>query len=209
VEPHVGRALAASRLLRADQARRHVRLTLDRVGVEVVGARGADVSQDRVVLGRPAPSRLGAVIVGPDDLVQERLAPEQLVEQQLAVVSLAVVDVEVQGAVGRHQLTSPNQPRLEEREVVGEGIVIAQRLEQARAVAPASESNPGCARIGDDRDRVPGLCVAGVERRIHVHDVEARVGQAAHRVLVVPGQHEIVVEYELLIGGLDPHDRQT
>ena len=43
-----------------------------------------DVDEDRVVLGRPAALRARAVVVGPDDLVEEALAAEDLVEQHLA-----------------------------------------------------------------------------------------------------------------------------
>src|SRR3712207_7594850 len=56
----------------------------------------SDVHEDRVVLRGPPPCRPGAVVVGPDDLVEEVLAAEDAVEQDLAVVRLAVVDVEVQ-----------------------------------------------------------------------------------------------------------------
>ena len=78
----------------------------------------------------PAAARLGAVVVGPDQLVEERVAPEQLVEQQLAVVGLAVVDVEVERPMRREQLARARQPRLEEPEVVGERVVVAERPQQ-------------------------------------------------------------------------------
>ena len=92
------------------------------------------------MLGGPPPPRLGAVVIAPDDLVQERLASEQLVEQQLAVVGLAVVDVEIERAVWREQLTRACDPGSEERQVVGERILVAQGVEQlaegGRLVAP-------------------------------------------------------------------------
>jgi len=55
---------------------------VDRLAVVVVARRVLDVHEDGVVLGRPAPLRAGAVVVGPDDLVEEALAAEQLVEQR-------------------------------------------------------------------------------------------------------------------------------
>ena len=76
------------------------------LAVDLVASRSSsrsgslDVDEDRVVLRRPSALRARAVVVGPDDLVQEALAAEDPVEQELAVVSLAVVDVEVEGAVG-------------------------------------------------------------------------------------------------------------
>jgi hypothetical protein len=82
------------------------------------------------VLGRPATARLGPVVVGPDDLVEERVAAEQLVEQQLAVMGLAVVDVEVERPVGSEQLAAALQARGEEAEVVTERVVVGEPREQ-------------------------------------------------------------------------------
>ena len=72
------------------------------------------------MLGGPAAVRAGAVVVGPDDLVEEALAPEDGVEQDLAVVDLAVVDVEVERAVGGEDAVRLDEARLEEGEVVVE-----------------------------------------------------------------------------------------
>ena len=94
------------------------------------------------MLGGPAALGARAVVVRPDDLVEEALAPEDLVEQQLAVVGLAVVDVEVQRALAREQPVGLLQARLEEREVVVEGVAVAGLGEQPRAVAPALEAGP-------------------------------------------------------------------
>ena len=100
------------------------------------------------MLGGPAAARLGAVVVGPDQLVEERVAAEQLVEQQLAVVRLAVVDVEVQRPVRGQQLARARQPRLQERQVVGERVVVAERLQQPRPVAPAAEADTVAGAVG-------------------------------------------------------------
>ena len=53
---------------------------------------------------------------------------EQLIEEQLAVMSLAVVDVEIEGAVRGEQLTRTSQTRGQERQVIGERILVAQRV---------------------------------------------------------------------------------
>ena len=79
------------------------------------------------MLGGPPARGAPAVVVGPDDLVEEAVAPEDAVEQHLAVVHLAVVDVEVEGAVGGEDAVGLAQPRLEEGEVVVEGIVEGAR----------------------------------------------------------------------------------
>ena len=70
------------------------------------------------MLRGPAAPRPGAVVVGPDDLVQEALTAEDLVEQNLAVVSLTVVDVEVERPVVAEQPVGLVQPRPDEAEVV-------------------------------------------------------------------------------------------
>jgi hypothetical protein len=41
---------------------------------------------------------------------------------------------------------------------------------------------------------VPGLRAAGVEWRIHVHEVERGVGQSGHRRAVVANDYEIIIE---------------
>ena len=86
------------------------------------------------MLRRPAAARLGAVVVGPDQLVEEALAAEQLVEQQLAVVRLAPVDVEVERAGGVQQAAHLAQARLEEAEVVVERVAVGGLLEQLACV---------------------------------------------------------------------------
>src|SRR5665647_3431833 len=96
-----GRRLAARRLRGADKARRHVGHTVDVVVAEDVEGGVDDVPEDRVMLGRPALSGPAPVVVGPDDLVEKRLAPEDLVKEHLAVMRLAAVDMEEQRAVGR------------------------------------------------------------------------------------------------------------
>ena len=51
------------------------------------------------MFGRPAVLGPPAVVIRPDDLVQEAVATEDGVQQHLAVVHFAIVDVEVQAAV--------------------------------------------------------------------------------------------------------------
>ena len=173
--------LAALALLGRDEARGHVGLAVDRVGVEQVAAGLLDVDEDRVVLGRPAVARLAAVVVGPDQLVEEALAAEQLVEQQLAVVRLAVVDVEVQRALGREQPAHLAQARLEEAEVVVERVAVGGLLQQPRRVAAAAEAGPVAVGVGDRRERPPRLRPPGVERRVEVghRDRRRRARRAA------------------------------
>jgi len=124
VKPDVGRSFAARGLLGTDQPRSHIGLALDRVGVEQVSAGRAHVDEDRVVLRRPAAARLRAVVIRPDQFVEERVTTEAFVEQQLAVMGFAVVDVEVQRSVRRQQLTGQAQPRLQEAQVVAAPTLI-------------------------------------------------------------------------------------
>ena len=129
------------------------------------------------MLGGPAPLRLGPVVVGPDDLVEEAVAPEELVEQQLDVVGLAVVEVDVEGSVSGEQPPRLAQARLEEAEVVVEGVVVGERAEQACGVAvPAEAGSVALAfvRAGDGQSP-PLLRAPCVEGRVDVDEVERLV----------------------------------
>src|SRR5262245_24132379 len=79
VPPNRGWQLPSSRLVRRDEAGRHVRLAVDGLRIEVVALRVLDVDEDRVVLRRPAAAGARAVVVRPDDLVEEALPAEDLV----------------------------------------------------------------------------------------------------------------------------------
>ena len=160
--------LAARALLGRDQPGRHVRLAVDRVGVEQVTAGLPDVDEDRVVLGRPAVARLAAVVVGPDQLVEEAVAAEQLVQQQLAVVRLAVVDVEVQRPLGGEQAADLAQARLEEGEVVVERVAVGGLLQEPGRVAAAAEAGAVAGGVGRGGERPARLRPARVERRVEV-----------------------------------------
>src|SRR3954468_847780 len=63
VPPDVGRELPSRGLLRGDEPRGHVRLAVDRLGVEVVALGVLRVDEDRVVLRGPAAARLSAVVI--------------------------------------------------------------------------------------------------------------------------------------------------
>ena len=162
---------------RSDEPGRHVRLAVDRLGVEEVRLRILDVDEDRVVLGRPAALGARAVVVGPDDLVQEALAAEDLVEEHLAVVRLARVDVDVQRPVLREHPPRLAQPRLEKAEVVVEAVGVGAAARRPAPVAPAAEPGAVAVGIGLDREREPALLLAGVERRIDVDQREGAVRQ--------------------------------
>ncbi len=140
------------------------------------------------MLGRPAPARACAVVIRPDDLVEEALATEDLVEQQLAVVGLAIVDVEVQGALAAQQPASVLQTRSEERQVVVEGVVVGGLTEQARAVAAALKARPVAVRVGRRAQRLAGLRLARVERRVDVDQLEGLVGEPREQIEVVAEQ---------------------
>jgi len=201
VPPRVARPLAARALLGRDEPGRHVGLAVDGVGVEQVAARLLGVDEDRVVLGGPTVARLRAVVVRPDQLVEEALAAEQLVEQQLAVVRLAVVDVEVQRPLGREQPPHLAQPRLEEAEVVVELVAVGRLAQQPRRVAPAAEADAVPAGVGDGPQRPARLRAAGVERRVEVGHRDARVRLGAQERQVVAEQDPVHVRERIRAAG--------
>src|SRR5690606_38095734 len=93
------------------------------------------VDEDRVMLARPAPARLAAVVVGPDDLVEKALAAEERVEENLGVVRLAIVEMQIERAVVGEQPPRLLEARLEELPVVLEAVVVAQDV-PADALVP-------------------------------------------------------------------------
>ena len=171
------------------------------------------------MLGRPAPPRLGAVVVGPDELVEKALAAEQGVEHDLGVVRLSVVEMQVERAVVGQQSPRLAQPRLEKVPVVAPPVVVAAQVTAQARVARAAE--PGLDRRafmtsefrfgfgrssavgglfgailrGCDRllDR-PVLAAARVERRIEVDQGEPAARQRA-------GDREIVALDDVDLAG--------
>ena len=190
--PDVGRQLAASGLLGGHEPGRHVRLPLDSLGVEPVAVRVLDVDEDRVVLRGPAALRLGAVVVGPDDLVQEALAAEELVEQKLRVVRLAIVEVEVERAARGEQSAQLPNPGLEEAQIVLERVRVRGLAEEPAGVAAPLEADAVAGLVGNDLERAPRDLPAGVEGRVRIDELEALVREARQDVQVVAEENEVV-----------------
>ena len=137
------------------------------------------------MLRRPAAPRPCAVVIGPDDLVQEALATEELVEQQLAVVRLARVGVEVEGAGLGKDAADLAEAWLEEPEVVVERVSVGRLAEERRPVAPSAEARAVALGVGLDRDRAPRLGAAGVEGWVGVDELERAVGKQRQDLEVV------------------------
>ena len=140
------------------------------------------------MLGRPAAPGARAVVVGPDDLVEEALAAEDLVEQQLAVVRLAVVDVEVQRALAREQPVGLLQARRRGTRGSPRSCRGSWTATAARAVAPTPKPvrSPSLSRTA--RKRPARLHLAGVERRVDVHQLEGLVGERRQQLEVLAEQ---------------------
>jgi len=119
----------------------------------VVALRVLDVDEDRVVLGRPAPARLGTVVVGPYDLVEEAVAAEEAVEVDLDVMALARVEMDVERPVIGEQPAGVAQARRQEADVVLEGVLVGQRADLLRAIAAPREPGAVAARGGRRRRR--------------------------------------------------------
>ena len=154
------------------------------------------------MLGGPAAARLGAVVVGPDQLVEEALAAEQLVEQQLAVVRLAVVDVEVQRALGREQPAHLAQARLEEAEVVVERVAVGGLLAAAAWRSGGRRSRCGRRRRPATVASVRRVCSPpGVERRVEVGERRAAVRLGAQQRQVVAEQDPVHAGERIRAGG--------
>src|SRR5262249_12609355 len=161
-----------------------------RLYVEHVVQRILHVDKDVVVLGWPASRRPAAVVVGPDDLVEEALASEDAVEEDLAVVHLAIVDVEVERAVGGESTICLAEARLQEGEIVVEAVGIGARAHLHRVVAVSFEADAIAGDAARGLDASVGLGAAGVEGRI---DIDESGGAIWH----VTTQHvEVVSEID-------------
>src|SRR5690606_12768690 len=117
--------------------------------------------------------RLAAVVVGPDELVEEALATEERVEGDLGVVGLSVIEMEVEGAPRVEQAPRLGEARLEERPVVLEAVVVAVEGAHDGAVALAAEALAVALRIADGVDGAVPLGTAGVERGVEIDEAEA------------------------------------
>ena len=148
--------------------------------VEEVGLRILDVDEDRVVLRRPAALGARAVVVGPDDLVEEALAAEDLVEEHLGVVRLARVEMQVERAVLPRGGGGP--PR-----AAGRGSPGSRRRcrrtpwSRGRSSGSSGPANPVRSPlwVGLGREAEAALLPAGVERRVEVDQLERRRPAAA------------------------------
>ncbi len=143
------------------------------------------------MLGGPSPLGPGAVVVGPDDLVEEALAAEDLIEQELAVVRLAIVDVEVEAAVLAQQAVRLEQPWLEEGQVVVEAIAVAGLREERRFVAATLKARALPLPVLHRLERAAGLQLAGVERRVDVDQLKGPALQRGQQLEVLTQQYPI------------------
>ena len=99
--PGIRRKFSKFALFFADETRRHVWNTVDRVAIKRISFRVLSVIQDIIVLRRPSFLRSSAEIVRPDNLVQERIPSEYLVDQDLIVMHLTIIDIEIKRKIGR------------------------------------------------------------------------------------------------------------
>ena len=188
VPPDVRRALAPRRLLRGHEPGRHVRLAVDLVVVEVVARPGRGRRRGSCRAWPASAAAGAAVVVGPDDLVEEALAAEELVEHDLDVVRLAVVEVDVERPVLGEQRGAPRSSRgTQEAEVVVEGVVVGERP----ATTPCGSAGPpkparSPSASAHRAQALAPLRPPGVERRIDVDQVERAVGQAGQDAALSP-----------------------
>ena len=133
-------SLPAGGFVRADEAWGHVRDPVDVVDIEgPLG--GFRVPQDVVVLFWPAVPGAAAVVVGPDDLVQEPFGPEQLVEQEPRVMGGVKIEVEVDRPGRSEDPVDLGEALVKERQVLREGHVVAVAVvgDHLELVAAAGE----------------------------------------------------------------------
>ena len=74
------------------------------------------------MLCRPAVFRSPAIVIGPDNLIQEVLTAKDFVEKNLAVVNLSIVDVKVKGTSWAKESVRFTQAGLKESQVIVEAV---------------------------------------------------------------------------------------
>jgi len=174
VPPNVSWRLAPGGLLLSNKPRGHVGDAVHLVEVERVVLRVLDVPEDVIVLGGPLLLGACAVVVSPDDLVDERVPPEQLVEEDLAVVDLPIVDVKEERPTRLEEATGLLKPRLHELEEVLELVGEAGRSDLDGAVPlPLEPGAVPTVLIPNGSDTGALLHLARVEGRVDVDHVEA------------------------------------
>ena len=122
------------------------------------------------MLGGPAALGSRTVIVGPDDLVHERVPAEYFVEHDLAVMDLPVIDVQKEASIGLEDPARLLHALPQEADVVVEAIVEPGRTHPDGSIALALETHPVAVPVGDGAEADAGLAPARVERRIDVDE---------------------------------------
>ena len=92
------------------------------------------------------------------------------------------------------QWEAEKKARLKERQIVAEGVVIAEGLQQSRAVPAAAEANSVAALVGGHGQRVPGLSATGIEGRVHIDEVEGGWEQSRQHTRVLGADDEVAIE---------------
>jgi len=164
VPPGVGRQLAARGFLRPDQPRRHVGNALDILDVVGIMLRVFGVPENVIVLGRPFPFGASAVIVGPDDFVQEAGPAKDAVQQDLAIMHFAVVDVKIQRPVRFEHPPGFDQARLDETQEIVEQVGV-------RLLADLSP----CRSAGLEAHPVAGVRMARLDLRARLNFAGAKI----------------------------------
>ena len=146
------------------------------------------------MLGRPATARARAIVIRPDDFVQEARPAEDLVQEHLYVVDLAVVEVDVQGPAGLQHPAHFAQARGEKREVVGVDVQVARGAQRNRTVATPLEANAVAGRV--TAIKVParaqpnlqyGICVVSGHKTGALAFVDRVVSKAGQAKLLAAG----------------------
>ena len=143
------------------------------------------------MFGRPLPAGARAIVVRPDDLVEETLPPEELIEQDLAVMYLAVVDVKVQAAVFREDALRFDQARLEEEQEVIKDVTIRLGTDLNGGIA-LTRKTCAVAAVGFLGPELGArLHLAGVERRVDVDQLNARGWQRAQDLQIIAKEYTV------------------
>ena len=175
VPPDVSGELSALGLFGCHEARGHVRFAVHFIGVEEICHGILDIHQNGVVLGGPTFFRLGAIVIGPDDLIEKTLTAKKSVQHDLRVMCLSIIQVQIESAVVGQQAPGLTQSGLEKTPVVIETIVVTHEITAGALIGLALETGEGrCGIRGGQHARCLGarLFSSRIERRINVDEGE-------------------------------------
>ena len=162
VPPGIGWGFSPCRLLGADETGGHIGDAVNIVESVGVLVRVFGIPEDVVMFRRPAPFGPPAVIISPDDFVEEGCPAENPVQQDFAVMHFPAVNMQEEGAGRSQQPVGFPQSRFQEGQVIVKLVAERQTSDPDRLVALSliarAVTLPRSGLCGPGSGTASGLC---------------------------------------------------